>query len=106
MEPWELIALLLAGAVGVGTLAKNSAAQAAAATGLSSEDADLLNRALHAALTTETDVRTLGAFSVKLRLAGFSSYADAIDQRMQYVSQMLTSHQSLAQHITFIKAAL
>lgn len=82
MQPWELIALLLAGAVGIGSLAKSSAAAAAAsAPALSAADMDLLNRAFRAALATETDMHVLSTFSQKLRAAGFVSYADALDRR-------------------------
>jgi hypothetical protein len=96
MELWQLIALLAAGALGVGALAKSSAAQAtAAATGTPSNigptaaQTTLLNQVFQAALATETNVQILDSFATKLRTAGFSSYADAIDARASHEAMFL-----------------
>lgn len=96
MEPWELFALLLAGAVGVGSLSKSAAVAASTPIpALSASSAVLLDRAVRAALTTETDTKTLAAFSQKLRAAGFASYADAIDGRTRFVTSVLQVHAPL-----------
>lgn len=103
MQLWELLALLAAGAFGVGTLARSSAAASAgtaAATvqggALGAADAALLNRAVRAAITTETDAAVLSRFSGLLRGAGYGSYADAVDNRAKFVRAVLQVHAPLA----------
>ena len=99
MELWQLIALLAAGALGVGVLAKSSTAQAIAAlpstpSPLSQADMDLLNQVFQAAVSQENNVDILAAFEVKLRAAGFDSYANAIDKRRQHAQMFLAPMQS------------
>jgi hypothetical protein len=91
MEWWKIFALLAAGAVGVGSLASSSAKAAA-----QSNDLDLVNRAFQAAMSSESDMNVLKTFSAKLRAAGFTTYADALDVKVTKLSRGSSSAAVLA----------
>jgi hypothetical protein len=87
-EFWQAFLALAVGAVGVGMLAmSNTKVAVTPANG----DTALLNRAVQAALKQETDTSILTDFSNKLRAAGFTSYADAIDSKRTVLARGLAS---------------
>ena len=96
MELWQLIALLAAGAVGVGTLASSSARQATAAatktppaSSLTVADSTLLNKVFQTCMSQETDLNVLQTFATKLKAAGQIAYATAVKQKHDHLARFL-----------------
>jgi hypothetical protein len=91
LELWQIISLLAAGAVGVGALAKSSAAQATAASqpSLSAQQLSLLSLVYQAAMTNEKNIAILKTFSTKLSKAGFGSYAASVNGKVDILSRVL-----------------
>jgi len=101
MELWQLLALLAAGAVGVGTLASSSAKQATAAatkvnpSSLTIADTTLLNKVFQTCMSQETDLKVLQTFATKLQAAGQTAYAKAVQQKHDNLARFLLAPQQV-----------
>jgi hypothetical protein len=101
MELWQLLALLAAGAFGVGTLASSSAKQATAAasktdpSSLSLADSTLLNKVFQTCMAQENDLQVLQKFATKLAAAGQTAYAQAVQQKYNNKARILLVPQAL-----------
>lgn len=98
MELWQLIALLAAGALGVGTLASSSAKQAIAAkaptaSSLNVADSTLLNKVFQTCMAQETNLSVLQTFATKLLAAGQTAYGTAVQQKHDRLARILFAPQ-------------
>lgn len=101
MEPWQLLGLLFAGALGVGTLAASSARQAASAattnttSSLTLADTTLLNKVFQTCMSQETNLQVLQTFATKLAAAGQTAYAKAVQQKHDNLARILLAPQRI-----------